>query len=295
MYVSDFTYLRPKNLEEALDLLQNKDDAVALAGGTDLLVELKTGVRLCSHLVSLADVEEFKFIKEDEKSIQIGAGITHSQIMQSSLVKEHIPALALAASKIGSHQVRNNGTLGGNICSAAACCDSAPVLISLNAQIEILDATNKKIIPLEDLFQGNKINTLKKGQLVSKVIIPKTGKGTGVHYEKFGLREAMAVSVVSVSVMLKIKNESIENASVVIGAVAPTPKVSVAAVGILIGTPTHLLVEKSDPILRVSEAAVGDSIPIDDIRGGAQYRRDVLFSLTQRCILKALESAQKNV
>lgn len=294
MYISDFNYFRPKSIQEALAILHKSTDAAAVAGGTDLLVEIKNGLRSHADLVSLIDVKELKILDEDENNIIIGAAITHNELISSPIINKYLPALSDAATKIGSDQIRNMGTIGGNICTAAACCDTAPILMAMDASIVIVNTEQTKTIPLKDFFVFNKRTILKKGDLVTKVIIPKPTSGTGAYYEKFGLREAVSISVVSVAVMIKIKNNIIKNASVVIGAVAPTPKLSSKCMELLIGSSLSDISEKSALIIKAGQAAVSDSIPIDDIRGGAQYRRDVLNVMTQRAILKALENAKLN-
>jgi carbon-monoxide dehydrogenase medium subunit len=162
----------------------------------------------------------------------------------------------------------------------------------MDASVVIVNSNHERTIPIEDLFVFNKKTILEKGDLLSKIIVPKPEYGTGAYYEKFGLREAVSISVVSVAVKARLKNNLIENAKVVIGAVAPTPKISKACTELLIGKNISELYEKSELLSRAGQAAVNDSIPIDDIRGGAQYRRDVLNVITQRAIIKAIENAK---
>jgi CO/xanthine dehydrogenase FAD-binding subunit len=289
MYLPDFDFHQPVSVMDAISLLGQKPDAVAMAGGTDLLVEMKKGLRLHEDIVSLAKIAELKLITEDEHNLYIGAGSTHSEVIASPLVGKFAPALAEATSKIGSAQVRNTGTIGGNICTAASCCDTAPILLAMNASVEIACSENIRIVPLKDFFTFNKRTILKKGELVTRIIIPKPGPGTGACYEKFGLREAGSISVVSVAARVRIMNETIVDACIVIGAVAPTPKISVQATGILKGKKVSDFTENSPILEQAGEAAVRDSIPIDDIRGGAQFRRDVLKVIAMRAIRRAIE------
>lgn len=289
MYLPDFNYHKPTSLQDALALQNKSENAAFIAGGTDLLVEIKKGFREHTDIISLSKVEELKTIEEDKNNLYIGAGVTHSELMLSSQIKKFLPALTDAASKIGSEQVRNTGTLGGNLCTAASCCDTAPILLSMNASLEIVDADKVKTIPLKDFFVFNKKTILKKGEIVSKVIVPKPAQGVGAYFEKFGLREAGAISVVSVAVMVKVKDGICVDASVVIGAVAPTPRISDKASEILKGKDTKSCVS-TEVLAKAGQAAADDSIPIDDIRGAAQYRRELLKVLTQRAIVKAIAS-----
>lgn len=288
MYLPGFIFHKPKTLKEAISLLENSPDAALMAGGTDLLVEMKKGLRSHQDVVSLSRVDDLKFIDEDDKNLYIGGGVTHNTLISSQVIRRVFPALSEAAMKIGSDQVRNAGTIGGNLCTAASCCDTAPILLSADASLEILDSHSARTVPLRDFFIFNKRTILRKAEIVCRVIVPKPLPGTGFHYEKYGLREAGSISVVSVAAMIRIKDGLCVDACIVIGAVAPTPKISEKATAIIRGRKLEAFEEGSDLLDQAGQAAVEDSIPIDDIRGGAQYRRDILKVLTQRAILKAL-------
>ena len=289
MFLPNFSFHQPTTIQEAISLLGKKSDAAAMAGGTDLLVEMKKGIRSIEDIVSLAKIEELKLITDDADNLYIGACSTHSDVITSPLVGNMAPALVEATSKVGSEQVRNTGTIGGNICTAASCCDTAPVLLAMNASIEIADSEKVRIVPLQDFFTFNKKTILKKGELVTKIIVPKPKPGTGACYEKFGLREAGSISVVSVAARITIEDEICTDACIVIGAVAPIPKISLQASEVLQGTTLSELIEDSPLLDEVGNAAVRDSVPIDDIRGGAQFRRDVLKVITKRAILRAIK------
>jgi xanthine dehydrogenase FAD-binding subunit len=170
MYISDYNYFRPKSLHEALSLLHKSSDVAPVAGGTDLWVEIKNGVRTYADIVSLRDVKELKILEEFENSIIIGAGITHNELISSPVILKYLPALSDAASKIGSDQIRNMATIGGNICTAAACCDTAPILLAMDASVVILNSVQTKTIPLKDFFIFNKKTILQKGDLVTKIM-----------------------------------------------------------------------------------------------------------------------------
>ncbi len=294
MYISDFNYFKPKSIKEATIMLEQSDDSAPLAGGTDLLVEIKQGLRHHKNIISLSDVEELKHITEEPTGIYIGAGITHNELIASDLIKSKLPGIALAASKIGSDQVRNKGTIGGNICTAASCCDLGPVLISLNASVEMASSTETRTVPLIEFFVFHRKTNLKKGELVTRIFVPYPDTNTGVHIEKFGLREAAAVSVASVAVMVKLQAGICEDACIVIGAVAPTPKISDRAIVQIKGKDISLLTENSEILKQAGNAAAEDAVPIDDIRGGANYRRDLLKVLTRRAIVNAIAQAQLN-
>jgi carbon-monoxide dehydrogenase medium subunit len=291
MYLPDFNFHHPASVQDAIVLLGQKSNAVLMAGGTDLLVEMKKGFRKPDDIISLAKINDLKLITWDEKNLYVGACATHNDIISSPLVKKWLPVLAEASSKIGSEQIRNTGTLGGNLCTAASCCDSAPVLLAMSASVEIISIAGVRTLPLSEFFVFNKKTILGKGELMTRIIIPKPAAGTGAFYEKFGLREAGSISVVSVGAMVRIVGDTCMDACVVIGAVAPTPKISEQATMLLKGKNISEFSENSSLPEDAGNAAVRDAIPIDDIRGGAQFRREVLKVVAKRAILKAFEKA----
>lgn len=297
MYISDFKYYRPITLKEALNLLEKSNNGALIAGGTDLLVELKQGLRHHEDIISLADIDILKGIEEDSNTLIIGAGVTHNELTTSHIINKNIPAISDAASKIGSEQIRNKGTIGGNLCTAASCCDLGPILIALNASVEIANSKGNRTILVNDFLVFHRKTLLEKGDIITKIIVPNPSPGTGLHFEKFGLREAAAVSVASVAVMVKIENNSCTDARIVIGAVAPTPKISDKSTEILIGKKITDFTENSSVLTKAGNAAADDARPLDDIRGSKKYRKNILCVLTKRAIIKATEFArntQKN-
>jgi len=292
MYISDFNYFRPKSLKEALAILEKSNNGVPMAGGTDLLVEMKQGLRHHEDIISLSDIEELKDINEDAKSLYIGAGITHNELTSATVIRKKFPVIAKAASKIGSDQIRNKGTIGGNLCTAASCGDIAPVLIALNASVEIANPIHVTTVSLKDFFVFHRKTLLEKGEIMTRIIVPHPASGTGLYFEKFGLREAAAISVVSVAVMVRLKDNVCKDACIVIGAVAPTPKISNKSIAILKGKDFSGLSENSSVLEQAGNAAADDAVPLDDIRGSAKYRKDILKVLTQRAIIKAIAFAK---
>ncbi len=288
MYLTNFKYHNPETLEEACKILSDSKNGALLAGGTDILVELKKGLRKNDDIISVKNLNELKILLEEEENILVGSAVTHNQIIKSELIQNKLPALHDAASNIGTEQVRNTGTIGGNICTGASCCDMAPVLLAYKASVEIVSFSEKKIIPVKDFFLDHHKTSLKKGEILTKIIIPIPSKNTGVSFLKFGLRNAASISVASVSVMINFENGICTDSRIAIGAVAPSAKLSDNAGKLLIGLKKSEL--NDDNILRkISEAAVNDALPIDDIRGSADYRRKIVEVLTIRAINKTVQ------
>ena len=294
MFLNDFTYHNPATLEEACRILEQCNNGALIAGGTDVLVEIKKGLRHNDDIISLANLNELKLINVTPQSLIIGACATHNDVLKSPLIKKWFPALSEAASKIGTDQIRNTGTIGGNICTGASCCDMAPILIALDANAEITGLANTRLVSLRDFFIFHKETDLKKGEIMTKIIIDLPANGFGASFEKFGLREAASISVASVSVSISSDGDACTKSCVVIGAVAPTSRISHNAIEVLNGKKIDELVNNSSLIKSIGEAAVKDALPIDDLRGSAEYRRNLVNSLTQRAIkiaaMRSIES-----
>ncbi|MGB5847486.1 MAG: xanthine dehydrogenase family protein subunit M [Ignavibacteriaceae bacterium] len=291
MYIQSFTYHKPATLLEACKLLESQKNAAAIAGGTDILVEIKKGLRHNDNIVSLSGIKELKILEETNNQLLIGAAVTHNEIKKSKFIKGKFPALAEAASQIGTDQVRNTATVGGNLCTGASCCDMAPVLIASNASAEIVSTNGKRIVSLKDFFVFHKETSIRKGELMTKIIVPLSEPGTGVCFKKFGLRDASSISVASASAFIKVEDDVCVDSRIVIGAVAPIPKISEKASEVLNGAKIIELSEGSSVLKEVGEAAASDSFPLDDIRGTADFRRDIVNILVQRAVLKAAKRA----
>jgi carbon-monoxide dehydrogenase medium subunit len=295
MYLHDFTYHKPATLQEACNLLENEKNAAAIAGGTDILVEIKKGLRHNDNIVSLSGIKELKILEESGSQLVIGAAVTHNEIKNSKLIKEKFPALREAASLIGTDQVRNTATVGGNLCTGASCCDMAPVLIASNASAEIVSTNGKRVVALKDFFVFHKETSIGKGEIMTKIIVPLSEPGTGVCFKKFGLRDASSISVASASVMIKTDGNVFTDSCIVVGAVAPTPRISIKASKILIGSNIKEFEQDESVLSKVGVEAVNDSLPIDDIRGTAEFRRNIVKVLTRRAVLTALLRAKESL
>ncbi len=287
MYLKDFNYLRPRSLTEACEMLQNNKDGALIAGGTDLLVEMKMGLRHHENIISLSDIDELKNIEESEDYIIIGAGVTHSTIVNSELVKQHYNALSEASSNIGTEQVRNAATVGGNVCTGASCCDTGPVLLAADCVLELTDTTGNREIPIKDFFIFHRKTAMKKGEMLTRIKVPKLKAGTGISIEKYGLRNAASISVASAVSLITINNGVCVDARIVIGAVAPIPFISESASKILIGKRVQDLITDSEVVNKAGDAAVADSRPLSDIRGSNNYRKELVKVLVKRTINNA--------
>ncbi len=290
MLLPDFNYHKPKSLYEAYKLLDCCSNYALIAGGTDLLVEMKMGKRRHKDLISLNNIQELCCISEDEEYVLIGPAVTFRQIQQSEIIQKYIPVLIDAVSKIGSHQIRNVGTIGGNVCTCASCADSAPILAAYNAEVEVGSNVGIKRMKLTDFqLHHHKIN-ISGSEILTKILVPKPKPNFYANFQKFGLRESSSISVASVAVGIWTDNSLITDANIVVGACAPTPIKCRNAMKTLFNTDIKDLFNGSPLLNEIAENVSSDITPIDDIRGSAEYRKELVKTLTKRAVLAALDS-----
>ena len=289
MPLSQIRLHQPRTLAEALKFLRDLDDARLLAGGTDILVDLKEDLDPSRHLISLQMIEELKGIEERDGHIRIGALVTPNEIASHNLIKRCLPALAGAAASMASHQIRSLATIGGNIASAVPSADLPPSQIAAGARVKLICSEDVREIPLLEFFLGPRMTVCREEEILTDVLIPFPKPGTGISYQKVMLREANALAVASVAAGITLKGARIGAASLVLGAVAPTPLPAVAASEFLKGK------EPSEDVFRqASGLAQEESQPISDIRGSVWYRREIVSVLTRRALQEALERAKEN-
>ena len=286
MSLLDIRLHKPQSIIEAVRLLSVLEDARLLAGGTDLLVDIKQGLIRVKNLISLQEIEEIRGIKKEKGRIRIGAMVTPHEILSSSLINRYIPALSDTARSMASTQIRSLATVGGNIASAVPSADLPPLLIAADASV-ILDCGTPREINLSEFFTGPRTMVCGAGEILTCVYLPLPPRGTGFSYKKLTLREANALAVVGVASRITLSGERIKKSAIVLGAVAPTPLLAGKASDLLIGKePSAKLFEKAAAL------AKDEGKPISDMRGSAWYRRELIQVLTRRALDEALARAQ---
>jgi carbon-monoxide dehydrogenase medium subunit len=290
VYVPDIVLDEPTSLEEAAEALQHYGaDARLLAGGTDLLVDLKTGRLRCAHLVSLNRIDALRGISETSDGLRIGALTTVTQLGRSTVVQERFPAILDATSRMAAPQIRNLATVGGNIAAAVPCADLPPILTAMNASVVLWSAAGEREVPLDSFFVGPRATLRSDDEVLTEVIVPTTPPGSGAAYARFGLRDGNTIAVAAVAASVCLNDEgTVQNACIVLGAVAPIPKVVESGVQAIIG---HALDE--DTLQRAAIAAMEAAEPISDVRGSAEFRRELVGVLTRRALTTALQRAQE--
>jgi len=274
-----FEYLKPDSIKETISILsQYGGKAKILNGGTDLIVEIRDKIIQPEYVVDIKAIPQLnKITYSEQDGLHIGATVTLNEISNSKVVQRNYPILAEACKTVGSYQVRNRATLVGNISNASPAADTAPPLLVLEAKVDIIGPTGEKIVPINEFFTGVKKNILKKGEIVTCVIVPSLrDEWTGV-YRKQGRRKDVDLATVGVAVVC-IRNEI----RIALGAVAPTPIRAFKTEELLKGkTIDESLLEKAG-ISVLTEVS-----PISDVRSSQEYREEIIKVLVRRAILQA--------
>ena len=283
-----FDYLAPEYLRDELEMMSDRPEAIPLAGGTDLLVQMKEEHRPVQVLLSLKRVPEVHQFAQNG-TLTFGSAVTVGQIAANRQIQRDYAALAIGAGLIGSVQIRNMATVGGNLCNAAPSADTAPPLLVLGAQAVIASSRGERTIPLEEFFLGPGQTVLQPGELLKEIVVSKPPRGSGSFYIRHIPRARMDIAVVGVAAAIRLNVDgTIIDARLALGAVASVPMRATAAETLLRG---HSL---SDELLQeVGATAAQEAKPIDDLRASAEYRRHLVNVLTQRALRSAFAKASK--
>lgn len=282
-----FDYFKPKDFDETFKLLDDPNKKyVPYAGGTDFIPMYRDGNWQVDGVVDIKGLPGLRKIDDTPEGLFIGAAVRMSEITASAQVKSHWGILAEAAATVGSEQVRNRATLGGNMVTASPCADTPPVLFVLNAIVYLHSSRGERKIPISELFLGVRKTALKKGEIVVGVLLPFPAKDAVGSYVKLSRRKGSDLSLVSVAAFVS-GNGSPNHWRLALGAVAPT----------IIPVPNaeHILAEGTDDhhIEQAAKAAAEISKPISDVRASQTYRRLMVANLTKRAIRQALEKWAK--
>ncbi len=290
MLLSEVQLHEASTLEQASALLaQYSPDVRVMAGGTDLLVDLKTSRFSVSHLVAIHAIAGLQGVAANDKYVSIGALTSPNQLAAAAEIRQRFPAILDAAGTMAAPQIRNMGSVGGNLAGAVPSADLPPILIVLNASVRLWSQAGIRELPLDSFFSGPRQTVCRHDEILTEVHLPIPPPRFGAAYARFALREANACAVAAVAASLAFdEHQIIRQARVCIGAVAPTPKLVRSAAVALIGHPAD-----DRAMQQAAEAAMAESRPIDDIRASAEYRRELVGILTRRALLRARQRAQE--
>lgn len=280
--MTPFVYHRPKTLDEARDML-GREGARPLAGGTDLIPQLREGRREAGHVVDLKAVPECVAVSaHDNEPLSLGAAVPVAHIGHHPLVAARYYAIADATGMVGSVQVQNRATLGGNICNGAPSADTVPALAACDSSVEIAGPSGERVVPLEKFLSGPGRVNLQAGEFVVSVSIPARGDRTASAYVRFTPRREMDIAIVGVAARVTLDDAGdVVEARVALASVAPTVIRAPGAEAVLKGRRLA-----DDAIAAAAEAAVGDARPISDTRASADFRRELIAVLGRRALVR---------
>jgi len=284
-----FDLVTARDSRHAVALLaEHGPSAKILAGGTDLLVELKSASHTPQVIVDISRADDLKVIAITDEGLSIGALVTHTEIMRSPLITGMFPALVDAAHTIGAVQTRNLGTLGGNLVTGVPSMDSGPTLIALDALVTIAGSAGRRQIPLAEFFLGPRKTVLKPNELLVEIVIPKQNLGKPAHFLKSGLRKGQALALVNAAASLRVDwdRHVFVAPRIALGAVAPTVIRALQAEAYLEGRAVT-----PEAMAEAGRIAVSDAKPISDFRASAEYRRELIAVLTRRTLENAYAQA----
>ncbi len=285
-----FEFLTARDARHAVALLaEHGPSAKVLAGGTDLLVELKAASDVPHVVIDISRAADLKGIAAMDQGLRIGALATHTDIMRSPLIKELAPALADAAHTIGAVQTRNLGTIGGNLVTCVPSMDSGPVLIALEALVTIAGPHGSRQMPLAFFFAGPRKTVLKPDELLLEIVIPGKNLGKPTDFQKFGLRKGQALALVNVAASLWVdwNEQRFVEPRIGLGAVAPMVIRATQAEAYLEGRAIT-----TEAMADAGRIAASEAKPISDFRASAAYRRDLIAVLTKRGLENACAQAK---
>jgi CO/xanthine dehydrogenase FAD-binding subunit len=280
-----FDYIKPGDMAGAIAALQANDEPYLLAGGTDLLVGMKTRAVQPKCLIDLKGIPNIDGIEYDD-GFKLGALTTVRDVEVSPLIREKIPALSEAAGTLGSIQIRNRATIGGNLCHGSPAADMATILLAMNCEVKIATGNGARTIGLDQFFIAPNRTALKPNEILWQLIIPKEIEQFKGIYLKHGPRKAMDIGLVNIAILLDADAGSglCNQIMIALGAVAPRPIRAKKAEALLNGNKL-----KPETIQKAAEAAAGEATPITDFRASAGYRKDLVENLVARGIHQILE------
>jgi len=286
--VREFEYAAPINLQEAIDLLSRANgEGRPLAGGTDLIAQMKENRKSPALVVDVKRIPELDVLSFDEKQgLRVGAAVSCTRIASFPAAREHYPALAEACGLIGSVQIQNRAAVGGNFCNATPSADTVPPILSYRGKVVIAGPDGRRELAAENFFVGPGQTVLRKGEILVEIAIPMPPSHSGAAYLRFIPREEMDIAVAGVGsfVQFSADGHRCEQARITLAAVAPTPVRAREAEEFLAGKAPDQAIFR-----QAGELAARAANPISDVRGSAAYRIELIKVLTRRSLQKALE------
>ena len=283
-------YVAPTTVEEAVAALAEKGDAARpLAGGTDILVQMRGGRRAVDRIVDVKKIPDLNELSYDPASgLRVGAAVPCHRIYEDDAIAEAYPGLMDAATLIGGIQIQGRASLGGNLCNAAPSGDSIPALIAHNAVAEVAGPGGRRDVPVEDFCTAPGRTVLGPGEFLVAIRMPTPPANFGASYLRFIPRNEMDIAVAGAGASVVLDGDTVTACRVALASVAPTPVLAEGAGAALVGTSAS-----DEAIAAAAEAARAAAKPISDMRGTAEYRTHLVGVLTTRALRNAIQRAKE--
>lgn len=283
-------YLTVPSIDQAVDALaESPQESRIVAGSTDLILELERGLHpSVRRLVDITRIPGLDWIREEDGWIHLGPLVTHNHCAGSALLQRHAFALAKACREVGSPQIRNRGTIAGNLITASPANDSIPPLMAFGTQLTLRSKGGERRISLEEFYTGVRRTVLQPGEVITGIAFPRPSETTKSTFVKVALRRAQAVSLVNAAVVLEFDGATIVDVKITLGAVAPTIIHAVQAEAYLLGKTVS-----EDVARQAGELACADATPIDDLRSTATYREEMVRTSVRRALLELGRGSEK--
>jgi aerobic carbon-monoxide dehydrogenase medium subunit len=284
----DFDLVVARDLPGALEALVGNDGSTRpLAGGTDMIVNIRAGLIRPRLLVALGQVGDLCEIRREDGRIRVGAGVNVAHFLKHPVLIENADIVRQSAAKFANPMIRNLATVGGNLASASPAADLAPALLALGAEVELTSKSGTRILPLEDFLVGPRKTALRGDELITALTWQVPPANSAAAFYKLGLRQADAISVISVAVTLEREGDRCRSARIAMGAVAPRPMRAHRAESALVDQPIREAL-----LSEAASIASEECNPIDDLRGSAAYRRRMVRVYVGRMLAQAWAGAK---
>jgi CO/xanthine dehydrogenase FAD-binding subunit len=282
---SRFEYFRPRSLKEALDFLAiHGSEASVLAGGTDLTILIRRGEIDSKFLVDISRLDELRTVQKTNGVISVGAGLTYTEVINSEVVKESAPVLAEAAGYVGSVQIRNVGTLGGNAANASPAADSIPPILVHNGRVIIQSSSSERIAPLQDFIVGPYRTDLKPDELIIGFLLEAKGGEDRYGFERIARRKALAIARINAAAMARLDSTGVvEDLRLSVGSVTPQPTRMIAAENHLMGRRANIAA-----IQEAAEMVAQEMIRTSGIRPSTEYKKPAVEGLVMKTLSRVL-------
>lgn len=281
-----YELIRPESLDELLNVLsRERERACLVAGGTELMVRKRHGELPPCLLIDTSRLQELRGLREEGGVLSIGAGTTFAELVRSEPLRQGAEALWLAARSVGSPQIRNMGTVGGNLANASPAGDLLPPLYALEAELVLQSASRQRTLPVHEFFLGVNRTALGADELIREVRFKASPPNAPAFYEKLGQREAQTIAIISIAFQGEWHEDGsrLSRASLALGAVAPTIVRATESEKELLGRPLD-----EERLARAAEKVLLCLAPISDVRGSAEYRREMCRRLTEANLRRVL-------